>query len=103
MFSPAGNGWILNEQNGNLSYGIKWFDGTSWKLYRPVIVRVLTKGLKVEKKTGGLRWTAYFSTTPFSSRSDGQIKFKLEREEADLCESGRELVRLLSEADFDAV
>ena len=27
MFSPAGNGWILNEQNGNLSYGIKWFDG----------------------------------------------------------------------------
>ena len=58
---------------------------------------------KVEKKTGGLRWIAYFSTTPFSSRSDGQIKFKLEREEADLCESGRELVRLLSEADFDAV
>ena len=101
MFSPAGNGWILNEQNGNLSYGIKWFDGTSWKLYRPVIVRVLpTKG---RKKTGGLRWIAYFSTTPFSSRSDGQIKFKLEREEADLCESGRELVRLLSEADFDAV
>ena len=27
MFSPVGNGWILNEQNGNLSYGIKWFDG----------------------------------------------------------------------------